>query len=304
VVTTDRIAESGIQPSASYPFAPKQFETRGFRLSYLDEGRGDPVVMLHGNPTWSYYFRRVVQALRSSHRCLVPDHLGCGLSEKPSRDSYPYSLASRIEDIEAWLDHLGVKSNITLILHDWGGMIGLGYAARHPERIARIVATNTGCTRLPKSKALPWSLWVGRNTSFGAWLILKHNLFCKLAAKWCAARSPLPTDVKNMYLKPYDTPANRVAVLRFVQAIPLKPGDPDYDIVESIEAKLPEFSSVPTLLLWGMKDFVFDEHFLAEWQKHFPHAEVKTWPDAGHYLLEDAPDEAIANIERFLNRSE
>ncbi len=284
---------------ALYPFTPQ----RHGRMSYLDEGAGEPVVMVHGNPTWSFYWRNLVLALRGEYRCIAPDHIGCGLSDKPTGAEYDFSLNSRIDDLEALLDSLGVTSDITLVVQDWGGMIGMGYAARHPGRIKRIVATNTGCTRLPKAKGFPWSLWLGRNTRLGAWLILKRNAFCKAAAKWCVTRKPLSRDVKAMYLMPYDTPAHRLAVLKFVQTIPLNPGDPGYDILVSVEESAPEFAGVPMLLLWGMKDFVFDEHFLREWQRLYPHAETRTWPDCGHYLLEDAGDEVIPAVAAFLKRT-
>ena len=284
--------------TALYPFTPKRLG----RMSYLDEGAGEPVLMLHGNPTWSFYFRNLVLALRGTHRCIVPDHIGCGLSDKPTAAEYDFSLKSRIDDVEALIDSLDLKSKITLVVQDWGGMIGMGYAARHPERIARIVATNTGCTRLPASKGFPWSLWLGRNTRLGAWLILKRNAFCRAAASWCVKRKPLGPEVRAMYLMPYDTPAHRLAVLKFVQTIPLKPTDAGYDILLQVEESLPKFAGVPTLLLWGMKDFVFDKHFLAEWQRHFPHALTKTWPDCGHYLLEDAGEEVIPEIVAFLTR--
>ncbi|QEL14302.1 alpha/beta fold hydrolase [Limnoglobus roseus] len=288
-------------PSDFPPPASSRFFTRNNHTQhYLDEGSGPPVVMLHGNPTWSFYYRNLVLALRDSHRCIVPDHIGCGLSDKPPASAYDYSLKSRIDDVEALLDSLNVTEKITLVVQDWGGMIGMGYAARHPGRIARIVATNTGCTRLPASKGFPWSLWLGRNTKLGEWLILKQNAFCRLAAKWCVTRKSLPPDVRAMYLKPYDSPEHRVAVLKFVQTIPLKPTDPGYDIVVGVEESAPKFRGVPVLLLWGMRDFVFDRRFLAEWQRLFPHAETHTWPDCGHYLLEDATDEAIGKVKEFL----
>lgn len=288
--------------SPLYPFAGHFLDRPGGRLHFLDEGTGDPVVMLHGNPTWSFYYRNLVLALRDEYRCVVPDHLGCGLSDKPPATAYDYSLKSRVDDLEALLDHLGLRENLSLVLHDWGGMIGMAFAARYPERIKRIIASNTAAFRPPDAKRLPLSLRLGRNTRFGAWLILKHNAFCRAAAGWCVARRPLPADVRQMYLMPYDTPEHRVAVLKFVQTIPLKPTDPGYDIVAGVEAALPRFRGVPTLLLWGLKDFVFDRHFLAAWQTHFPHAEVHAWPDCGHYLLEDAADEVIMRVRDFLDR--
>ena len=286
--------------SALYPLNGHNLTRPAGRLHYLDEGTGDPVVMLHGNPTWSFYYRNLVLALRDNYRCVVPDHIGCGLSDKPPESLYDYSLKSRIDDLEALLDHLGLREDLTLVLHDWGGMIGMGYAARHPERIKRIVASNTGAFPLPKSKRLPRSLWLGRNTRLGAWLILRHNAFCRAAARWCVTRRKMPAHVRRMYLMPYDTPENRIAVLKFVQTIPLQPTDPGYDIITGVEASLPKFRDVPTLLLWGMRDFVFDKHFLAEWQRHFPHAQTHSWPDCGHYLLEDAGDEVIIRVKEFL----
>lgn len=291
-------------PSAClYPFPGQFFDRPAGHLHYLDEGQGEPVVMLHGNPTWSFYFRNLIHGLRDQYRCIVPDHIGCGLSAKPSLDQYDFSLKSRIDDVEALLDHLGLTENVTLILHDWGGMIGMSMAARKPERIRRIIAINTAAFRLPATARLPRSLWLGRNTRLGAWLILKHNAFCRAAARWCVTRRPLRPEVREMYLLPHPTPESRISVLKFVQTIPLKPTDPGYDIITHTEESLARFRHLPVLLLWGMKDFVFDSHFLAEWQIHFPNAETHTWPDCGHYLLEDACEEVLPRIQSFLTRN-
>ena len=288
--------------AALYPFTGTHLDRPGGRLHYIDEGTGDPVVMVHGNPTWSFYFRSLVLALRGEFRCVVPDHLGCGRSDKPTAEQYDFSLKSRIDDLEAVLEDCRIRGRVTLVVHDWGGMIGLGWAARHPEQVKRIVALNTAAFPLPTSKRLPRSLWLGRNTAVGEWLILRRNAFCRIAASWCVTRKPLPADVRAMYLAPYDTPAHRLAVLKFVQTIPLREGDPGMDIVRHTGESLAKFQNTPTLLLWGLRDFVFDRHFLAEWQRRLPHAECHTWPDCGHYLLEDAPDEARAKVRNFLDR--
>lgn len=285
-----------------YDFTSHFLDRPAGRLHYLDEGRGDPIVMLHGNPTWSFYFRNLVLALEESYRCIVPDHIGCGLSDKPPDSRYDYSLKSRVDDLEALLDHLGVTARITLVMQDWGGMIGMAWAARHPERIGRIIASNTGAFPLPKSKRFPFLLRLGRNTRLGSWLILRKNAFCRLAARWCVTRCKLSPEVRAMLLKPYDSPEHRIAVLKFVQTIPLSDSDTGYDIVCNTASSLHKFNDVPTLLLWGMKDFVFDRHFLAEWQRYFPHAETTTWPDCGHYLFEDAPEEVVARVTTFLGK--
>ena len=127
----------------------------GAELHYLDEGQGEPVVMVHGNPTWSFYYRKLVEALRRSTATIVPDHIGCGLSDKPDDDRYDYTLERRVADLESLLDHLGVDRGITLVVHDWGGMIGMGFAARHPERIARLVILNTAAFHLPPRSRFP-----------------------------------------------------------------------------------------------------------------------------------------------------
>lgn len=287
-------------PKHLYPFVSHYLELGGVRCHFVDEGRGDPVVMVHGNPTWSFYYRNLILALRNDYRIIAPDHVGCGLSDKPREGEYEFSLERRIDDLERLLDHLQVRENITLVLHDWGGMIGMGYAVRHPERIRRFVILNTAAFHMPKSKRLPLALWVGRNTRLGAWLILRWNLFCR-AATWIGTkRHRLPQDVKQGLLAPYDSPKHRLAVLKFVQSIPLRAGDAGYDLVSEIESRLELFREHPMLIVWGLRDFVFDRHFLAEWERRFPHADVVPLADAGHYVLEDAADEIIARVRGLL----
>jgi haloalkane dehalogenase len=288
-----------------YPFAGHFLDTGGgARLHYLDEGRGPPVVMVHGNPTWSFYYRDLVLRLRDRYRCVVPDHVGCGLSDKPPADRYPYTLDRRVADLTALLDHLKLDRDVTLVVHDWGGMIGTAWAARFPERVKRLVVLNTAAFPLPAAKRLPLSLWVARNTPLGAVLVRGLNLFCRLAARWCVVRRPLPPAVRRMYLAPYDSWANRVAVLKFVQTIPLRPTDPGYDVVRATEVRLPRLVVKPVLICWGMRDFVFDERFLDEWRRHFPGAEVHRYEDAGHYILEDAGEEVGLRVEEFLGRTD
>lgn len=285
-----------------YPFASHFLDRRGLKLHYLDEGAGDPVVMAHGNPTWSYYYRNLVAALRDRFRCVVPDHMGCGLSDKPQPPQYDYSLDSRVADLTALLDHLGVRENVTLVLHDWGGMIGMAWAARHVAAVKRLVLLNTAAFPLPAAKRFPFRLWLGRNTRLGAWLIRSRNLFARHAANVGVKRRPLPPDVRAWYLKPYDSWANRVAVLKFVQTIPLAPTDPGFAIVAETAAALPQFTNTPALVCWGMKDFVFSREFLDEWKRQLPRAEVHKFADCGHYVLEDAADEVIPLIDRFVSR--
>jgi pimeloyl-ACP methyl ester carboxylesterase len=283
-----------------YPFPSHFLDLNGIRYHYLDEGAGEPVVMLHGNPTWSFYYRRLVLPLRDKYRVIVPDHVGCGLSDKPDDSRYRYTLASRVHDLEALLDHLGINEKLTLVLHDWGGIIGMAYASRRPERIKRLIVLNTAAFHLLPGKKLPWSLRLFRLPLFGTLLARGFNAFCRGAATHCCTRRPMPHDIRQAYLAPYDSWRNRIAVIRFVQDIPLKPGDTCYDLVTEIQNGLSQLSAVPMLICWGEKDFVFDQEFLAEWQRRFPQAEVHRFPDAGHYVLEDASEEIIGLVRQFL----
>lgn len=284
-----------------YPFQSRFFDRDGLRLHYLDEGSGPPVVMLHGNPSWSFYYRNLVMALRDSHRCIVPDHIGCGLSDKPPASRYDYSLAQRIDDVTALLEHLGIRE-CSLVVHDWGGMIGFAWAVRHPDRVKKLVVLNTGAFHLPKEKKLPFALWLGRNTWLGTLLIRGLNLFARRAASIGVQRKPMTPEVRAEYLRPYDSWTNRIAVSRFVQTIPLKPVDPGYDIVSEVENGLTNLHAKPMLIAWGLRDFVFDHHFLKEWQQRFPDAEVVPFDDAGHYVLEDAKEEIVPRVREFLAR--
>ncbi len=281
--------------------APGSFFDRGggIRMHWRDEGSGDPVVMVHGNPTWSFLFRGLVAALRDRHRCVVPDHVGMGLSDRPGDRDYAYTLRSRVDDLEALLEHAGVKGRVTLVLHDWGGMIGMAWAARRPDRVARIVAMNTGAFRLPAGKSLPRELWWVRDTPLGPLLVRGADAFVRGSIRRCVVRRPLAPEVAAQYLRPGGR-SDRRAVLRFVQDIPLGPGDAAWPVLEETERALPAFADRPMLLPWGMKDFVFDGDWLAEWTRRFPKAEVHRFEDAGHWLLEDAGEEVVPLVRRFL----
>ncbi len=287
-------------PKNIYPFKGSYLNLNGLKLHYLDEGKGDPVVMVHGNPSWSIYYRNLINALSDSFHTIVPDHIGCGLSDKPGDTFYDYTLTQRIDDLEALLEHLECREDITLVLHDWGGMIGMGYAARHPEMIKRIVLFNTGAFHKPKGKFFPFGLWICRNTAFGAFLVQRFNAFSRIAVRICCKRKPMPREIREAFIAPYEE--NSIATLRFVQDIPLTPGDRAYNVVTEIENKLPLFKNTPVLICWGEKDFVFDKHFLNEWIRIFPKAAVHRFPDCGHYVLEDAAGEIAKLVLDFLEK--
>ncbi|GFO65694.1 alpha/beta fold hydrolase [Geomonas paludis] len=287
-----------------YPFTGRTLDLDGLAYHYLDEGTGAPVVMVHGNPSWSFYYRNLVLALRDNYRCIVPDHIGCGFSDKPGDDRYDYTLSRRIDDLERLIDSLDLQGKITLVVHDWGGMIGMGYASRHPERIGRIVVLNTAAFHLPKEKTFPLGLKICRDTMLGTLLVRGFNAFSVGASIVGCKKNPMSPELMQAYRAPYDSWQNRIATLRFVQDIPLAPGDRGYDLVSEIANGLDRFRELPMAIFWGELDFVFDTTFLAEWQRRFPNAQVKSYPDAGHYILEDMKEEVVPMIVQFMQQTE
>jgi haloalkane dehalogenase len=277
-----------------YPFTPKRVTVEGgYRISCVDEGQGRAIVFVHGNPTWSYLYRNLITSLNGSHRCIAPDHLGCGLSDKPQE--YPYRLINHIDNLEQVLDQLEVESCI-LVMHDWGGAIGMGWAGRHPDRVDGLVVMNTAAFR---SKLIPWRIAVCGWPLVGPLLVRGMNAFAGAAIHMAVARK-MDSEVAAGFLYPYDSWANRVAVLRFVQDIPLRENHPSWPELVRVEKGLERLQGKPMLLCWGGRDFCFHDAFYTEWQRRFPWAECHYYPDAGHYLMEDAFDAVRENIERFL----
>ena len=277
-------------------------DLNGLNYHYLDEGRGEPIVMVHGNPTWSFYFRELVKALSKQYWTIVPDHIGCGLSDKPSPADYDYRLKSRVDNLESLLDFLKIRERITLIVHDWGGMIGMAYALRYPQKIGRLVVLNTAAFLLPANKRIPIRLWLIRNSGpLAALAVLGFNLFA-VAALYMASRKGLSREVKKGLTAPYNCWNNRIATLKFVQDIPLNERDPSYGLVKHADDRLDKFAELPALICWGERDFVFDSDYLNEWRRRLPNAEVHCFPDAGHYVLEDAITEIVPLIRNFLNQ--
>lgn len=280
-----------------YPFTPRSLVTpRGARMSYLDEGprRDEAVLMLHGNPTWSLYYRDLVRALSPRWRCVAPDHVGMGLSAKPA--DYDYTLAARIADIEALVASLGLK-RVHLVVHDWGGPIGFGFAARHPEMIGRLVILNTAA--FPADR-IPWRIALCKAPFIGPAVVRGCNGFAWPATWMAMHRHGLTPDQKRGYLFPYDSWAHRVAVSAFVRDIPLRPSHPSWPALAAVEEGLVHFRDRATLILWGARDFCFDDFFLGRWQEIFPQATVQRFADAGHYVLEDASEEVVPCVAEFL----
>lgn len=267
-----------------YPFAPKDFVTQsGARMSYVDEGprTDEAVLMLHGNPTWSFFYRDVIKQLSPKMRCIAPDHIGMGLSEKP--ENYRYSLETRISDIEALVSSLGLIK-VHLVVHDWGGAIGFGLATRAPDLIGRITILNTAAF---VSDEIPFRISLCRLPWLGDWIVRGLNGFAHPAIWMSMHRRRLSPDESRGFLFPYRSWHDRVAVSAFVKDIPLEADHLSRRTLAAIEAGLPKLSSHPMLVVWGLKDFCFNDKFLARWRQIYQGIEVHELNDVGHYVLDD-----------------
>ena len=279
---------------SEYPFKQHAFTTDGYRLNYVDEGQGHPVVMLHGNPTWSFYYRNVVKALREDFRCLALDNMGCGLSDKPQE--YPYTLKQHITNAVNWIESLQLDS-FDLIIHDWGGAIGMGVARSLPNKVRKVVILNTAAFFVPR---IPKRIALCRIPLLGELIVRGFNGFAGPAVRM-AVKKPLSKMVKEGYLLPYNNWKNRIATSRFVQDIPTKPSEETFQLISEIEAFLPKLNDESILIGWGMKDFCFNEIFLERWKNIYPSAKVLSYANSGHYILEDEKETLVPEIARFLS---
>lgn len=275
---------------ALYPFEPKRFETGSGAMSYLDEGQGDEaVLMVHGNPTWSFFYRNVVLALRGRLRCIVPDHLGCGLSDKPQ--GYDYTLGNHVANLGRLLDSLNLRK-IHLIVHDWGGPIGLGACLPRHDRLGKVVILNTAAFA---DTVVPWRIQFCRIPVIGELAVRGGNGFA-WPATWMAVTKPLPKQVKQGFLFPYDSWTNRIATHRFVRDIPQGIGAPNDLALASIESRLPLLENHAVRIIWGGDDFCFNRHYFDRWGRLLPKADRMLLPGLGHYLLEDDGPAVINGI--------
>ncbi len=266
-------------------------------MHYLDEGdRGArPVLMVHGNPTWSYYYRHLLAALSDSCRAIAVDHVGCGLSEKP-RD-LPYTLDLRIGHLSQFVRKLDLQ-DIHLVVHDWGGAIGLGAALLEPDRYRSFTILNTGAFPPP---FFPWRIRVCRTPLLGRIAVQGFNGFAR-AATVMATTQPggLPADVRRAMLAPYDSWPHRRAIYEFVTDIPTRARQPTMQRLAAIESGLSQLSDRPVQLLWGMRDWCFRPECLQRFQRLLPQALTCEFAGAGHYVLEDARQAVIREVREFL----
>jgi haloalkane dehalogenase len=294
----DNFAESW---RVEYPFESHFLQLGQHRLHFVDQPTStvnhDPILMVHGNPTWSFYYRRLIDQLSSTHRVIAVDHLGCGLSDKPA--DHDYCLQNHIDNLCALIDHLDLQ-NVTLMAHDWGGAIGLGALLARKDRFKKIILFNTGAFPPP---FIPFRIRVCRWPIVGKIGVQGFNLFARAATFMATERrGGLPKNVAAGMLYPYDSWSHRVAIYHFVKDIPLSPRHRSWATLEGIENGLATVADWPIMLLWGMKDWCFRPECLHRFQSHWPKAVVHEMPDAGHYVVEDAAAEVEQQVTQFLDK--
>ncbi len=280
-----------------FPFDSHWIRIDQHVLHYVDEGSGPTLLMVHGNPTWSFAWRRLIRELSTDYRVIAIDHLGCGYSAKPQEDVYTLNQhITRLEHLVSGLE----LTEITLFAHDWGGAIGMGCAGRHPNLFRQFVLMNTAAFR---STRIPLRIGACRIPLLGRFGVQRLNLF-SLAAVRMAVASPLGAAAKAGLLAPYDSAANRLAVCEFVHDIPMNPNHRSYETLVAVEESLSQLASRPMQLIWGMKDWCFGPEFLREFKQRFPTSLVHEIAQAGHYVFEDAVEEVLNVSRRFLETAD
>lgn len=282
-----------------YPFESSWHDLPAGRMHYIDVGprEAPPLLYVHGNPTWSFHWRNLIQGLGDSYRHIAVDHMGCGLSDKPDRG---FRLADHIDHVVSLVDSLGL-SNITLVAQDWGGAIGLGTMLKRPEAFSRVVLFNTGAF---PPWYIPQRIAACRIPVVGRWGVQGLNLFTRAALRMTLARKAgLEPAVAEGYLATTDTWGHRRQTYEFVADIPMKRSHPTWQTLHDIEQGLPSLADKPKMLVWGMRDWCFRPDCLTKFESLWPDAEAYRLADVGHWVVEDAPDEALQLVDSFLTRT-
>ena len=252
----------------AYPFEPRYFEIDGAQMHYVDEGQGAPIVMVHGTPAWSFLYRDLIKTLAPGYRCIAPDHLGFGLSDKPEQAFYrPEDHARRLRML---IEHLGLR-DLTLMVHDFGGPIGLSYAVEQPGNVTSLVLFNTWMWSLRGE--LVAELAGRASGSIGKFVFRQLNFELRVLFKavW-GDQSKLSVALHQQYLQPFAQPSDRQAI--WVLAHELLGSSEWYEVLWQRGERIKE---IPTLLLWGLKDPIFKKRFLARWQKLLTSAQTVTF---------------------------
>ena len=278
---------------SAYPFSGLTFDTGAGDMHYLDEGSGPALVLVHGTPTWSFLYRRLIDDLRDDHRVIVPDLLGFGLSDKLQTEAV--APQRQAEHLRALLDHLDL-GRFMMVVHDFGGPIGLSYALDYPDRVDRLVLFNTWMWAQTDAA----TTWASRffGTRFGRWIYTNWN-FSPDVMLPALTHQELAPEVHTHYQNPFPTPDTRHAPWIFARDLT---GANDW--YAALWTRRESLRSIPALLLWGEQDPGFGRDALARWQSVFDQVETTTFPDAGHLPQEETPEAVQAALGAFLRAAE
>ncbi len=279
-----------------YPFKDNFEEIDGVRLHYVDEGSGPPILMVHGQPTWSYLYRKMIPPLvAAGYRCIAPDLMGFGLSDKPTDESV-YTLRRHVELVTGLVEKLELKG-ITIVGQDWGGPISLRYAIDHRDNVRALVILNTFVKTTPIP--LLFSL-VLRSGSFSSFLIRRMDLFRKMAFRrgW-PFRRPVDPRAMEQYKMPHPTAASRGGIAAFPKMIPGNDRHPNAEYISEIDATLPELD-IPVLVMFSDRDIVFKVDEGQRITQMVANGRFEVVRNAGHYLQEDAGEEIAERMVTFL----
>jgi haloalkane dehalogenase len=273
-----------------YPFAPHWLDLDGLRMHYLDEGAGDPVLLLHGEPTWSFLWRKIIPPLAARARVVAPDLIGFGMSDKPTDPGW-YSYDRHVASVERLVLELGLE-RLTLVVHDWGGPIGLRVAVEHADLVDRIVILDTGIAAgQPPSET--WLRFRAVVREVGGALDIGRLVEAGTA-------QGLADDVRAAYDAPFPTPESKAGPLAFPEQVPTEPEHPNTEPMNRVRDALHEWRK-PVLVVWGADDVVLPIRVAERFVETIPGA---TGPEpiagASHFLQEDRPDEVAAQIVAFL----
>ncbi|MEV5508159.1 alpha/beta fold hydrolase [Streptomyces orinoci] len=288
-----------------YPFTARWFTHAEGRQHYVDEGTGPPVLMVHGNPSWSFVWRHLIAELRDAYRCIAPDLLGMGLSDRLARPLPALLAGYQIAALDDLVRHLTGEHQVprhgwTVVAHDWGGPIALAWACLNAELVDRVVVLNTAVFRFPQQGLPPWWFRLLRLPVIST-LAAHHTPGWVQGAVRLGVTTPLPPPVRRAFTAPYRRPRDRAAPARFLRDVPLTRRDPGWALLTVVERMLPALERKPMLVGWGMRDPVLRPVLADAWQRRFPHARVLRYPRAGHYVLEDARAQLIPAIRQFLD---
>lgn len=277
--------------TTEYPFKHHYFEVNHSKMHYIDEGQGETLLFVHGTPSWSFDYRHIIKALSTQYRCIAIDHIGFGLSDKPK--TYDYSTQNHSKTLEQFVDFLGL-TDFTLVVHDFGGVIGLNMAINHPEKIKKLIILNSWLwstkndkdfIKLSKILRSPLLPFFYRYFNFSAHFILPKSFGDKKIDKHAL----------QQYILPFSRFSERNGTIAFVKSL-LN----DQDWFEELWTKKTFISQKPTLFIWGMKDPMIKPHYLEKFSSGFPNSQVQKLESCGHFPQEEASTKVIEFISNFL----